>query len=125
MGSSLELLKMFGPSAIFLLALSVGSSLASYRHAAQAPKETCHTVFEEQSNRRCSTSYEQECSTDYRQECSTEYRQDCITEHVNQCKTDLQQECDTITETKRECNTVPMAPASKFHRRGAGRCPDR
>merc|ERR1711875_156373 len=98
MGSSLVLLTNISPSAIFLLALLVGSSLASYRHAVQAPKETCHTVFEEQSNRRCSTSYEQECST--------EYRQDCTTEHVSQCKTDLQQECDTVTETKRECNTV-------------------
>merc|ERR1711942_276881 len=26
--------------------------------------------------------------------------------NINQCKTDLQEECDTITETKRECNTV-------------------
>merc|ERR1711887_459048 len=98
MGTPLELLTMFGPSAFFLLAFSVGSSLAGYHQAVQAPKETCHTVYEDVSNRRCSTSYEQECST--------EYRQDCTTEHVNQCKTDLQQECDTVTETKRECNTV-------------------
>merc|ERR1712098_724408 len=92
--------------AFFLVALSVGSSLASYHRAVQAPKETCHTVYEDVSERRCSTSYERDCSTEYRRECSTNYRQDCTTEHVNQCKTDLQQECDTVTETKRECNTV-------------------
>merc|ERR1712236_185838 len=106
MGTPLELLKMFGPSAFFLLVLSVGSSLAGYHQAVQAPKETCRTVYEDVSNRRCSTSHDQECSTEYRQECSTEYRQDCTTKHVSQCKTDLQQECDTVTETKRECNTV-------------------
>merc|ERR1712236_191862 len=101
MGTPLELLTMFGPSAFFLLALSVGSSLAGYHQSVQAPKETCHTVYEDVSNRRCSTSYEQECSTDYRQECNTVLTEDCTAQYEQECKTVNEEVCDT--EYEQQC----------------------
>merc|ERR1719481_317630 len=60
----------------------MGSSLAGYPQAVLPPKETCRTVYEDQSNRRCSTSYEQECSISYSQSCSTEYVNECSTEYT-------------------------------------------
>merc|ERR1712098_373434 len=103
MGTPLDLLTMFGPSAFFLLALSVGSSLAGYHQAVVAPKETCHTVYEDVSNRRCSTSYEQDCHTDYREECSTPYSQSCSTEYVNRCTTEYTEDCSYGS-----CKQVPQ-----------------
>merc|ERR1712215_411933 len=102
MGTPLELLTMFGPSAFFLLALSVGSSLAGYHQSVQAPKETCHTVYEDVSNRRCSTSYEQECSTDYRQECSTDYSEECSTSYSQSCSTEYVNR--STTEYTEDCS---------------------
>merc|ERR1711887_395069 len=105
MGTPLELLKMFGPSAFFLVALSVGPPLLVIIELSKLQRRRVA---------QCTTMYRSVVvlhhmtrnAAEYRQECSTSYRQECSTEHVNQCKTDLQQECDTVTETKRECNTV-------------------
>merc|ERR1711872_621211 len=110
MGTPLELLKMFGPFAFFFLAVSVGSSLAGYPQAVLPPKETCRTVYEDQSNRRCSTSYEQECSTSYSQSCSTEYVNECSTEYAKDCsyghcKQVPQEKCRQVP--RQSCKNVP------------------
>merc|ERR1711942_471230 len=112
MGTPLELLKMFGPFAFFFLAVSVGSSLAGYPQAVLPPKETCRTVYEDQSNRRCFTSYKQECSTSYSQSCSTEY--------VNECSTEYTKDCSYGTASK-----FPRRSAVRFQRNLADRCHSR